>query len=87
MRRAIGSMPLPTVGKIVGDNLLEIELNDQERRAVGRLLAERKARLVEITEDTTEPDSARRTGLIELLTIVSVINKLRLRRDIGNRRR
>jgi hypothetical protein len=44
---------------------LEIEINDQERRAVGGLLTERKARLIEITEDTTEPDPARRAGLIE----------------------
>ena len=40
--------------------LLEVELNDQERRAVGRLLTERKALLIETTEDTTQPDSARR---------------------------
>jgi hypothetical protein len=56
---------------------LKIELNDQERRAVGRLLTERKALLIEITEDTTRPDSARRAGLFELLTIASVIGKLR----------
>jgi hypothetical protein len=56
---------------------LEIELYNQERRAVGRLLTERKAFLIETTEDTTQPDLARRTGLIELLTIVSVIRKLR----------
>ena len=69
----------PTVGTIAAgrDNPLEIELNDQERRAVGRLLTERKARLIEITEDTTQPDPARRAGLIELLTIASVIGKLR----------
>jgi hypothetical protein len=56
---------------------LKIELNDQERRTVGRLLTERKALLIEITEDTTQPDSARRAGLIELLTIASLIGKLR----------
>jgi hypothetical protein len=41
----------PSVGNIAsgrGDTL-KIELNDQERRAVGRLLTERKARLIEIT--------------------------------------
>ena len=58
---------------------MEIELNNQERRAVGRLLTERKAFLIEVTGDTTQPDLARRAGLIELLTIVSVIRKLRLR--------
>ena len=57
---------------------MEIDLNNQETRAVGRLLTERKARLIEITEDTTEPDPARRTGLIELLVIVSILRKLRL---------
>jgi hypothetical protein len=59
------------------DKLLEVKLNDQERRVVCRLLAERKVRLVEMTEDTTEPDLVRRTGLIELLTIDSAIVKLR----------
>jgi hypothetical protein len=58
---------------------MEIDLNDQERRAVDGLLTERKARLIEITEDTTQPDRARRAGLIELLTIASVIRKLSLR--------
>ena len=56
---------------------MEIQLNDQERRTVGKLLMERRARLVEMTEDTTEPDLARRAGLIELLTINSAIRKLR----------
>jgi hypothetical protein len=72
-------MPLPTVSKIVGDNLLEIEINDQERRAVGRLLAERKTLLIETTEDTTQPDTARRAGSIELSVIESILGKLRFR--------
>jgi hypothetical protein len=55
---------------------LEVELNDEERRAVGRLLTERKARLIEITEDTTQTDRARRTGLVGLLTIGLIIGKL-----------
>jgi hypothetical protein len=58
---------------------LEIELNDQERRAVGRLLTERKARLIEITEDTTQPDPARRSASIGLLAIESILGKLCLR--------
>jgi len=57
---------------------LEIEFNDQERRAVGRLLTERKALLIEITEDTTQPDPARRAGLMELSAILSILGKLRL---------
>jgi hypothetical protein len=67
------------VGKIAGDNLLEIELNDQERRAVGRVLAERRALLIETTEDTTQPDSARHAGSIELSVIESILAKLCLR--------
>ena len=46
---------------------MEIVLNNRERRAVGRLLTERKALLIETTEDTTQPDPARRTALTELL--------------------
>jgi hypothetical protein len=58
---------------------LEIELDDQERRAVGRLLSERKALLIETTEDTTQPDAARRAGLVELSVLESILGKLRLR--------
>jgi hypothetical protein len=50
----------PTTSLWPGDKLLEVKLNDQERRAVGRLLMERKALLIETTEDTTQPDRARR---------------------------
>ena len=60
-------------------HLLKIELNDQERRVAGRLLTERKALLIETTEDTTQPDSARRAGSIELSVIESILGKLRLR--------
>jgi hypothetical protein len=62
---------------------LKIELNDQEKRAVGRLLMERKALLIETTEDTTQPDAERRAGLIELLVIASTLRKLRLRDVTG----
>jgi hypothetical protein len=70
----------PTVGDFaVGRRQpLEIEFNDQERRAVSELLTERKARLIEIMEDTTQPDAERRAGLIELLVIASTLRKLRL---------
>ena len=46
---------------------------------MGRLLAERKALLIETTEDTTQPDSARRSGSIEMLLIDSIRGKLCLR--------
>jgi hypothetical protein len=62
-----------------GDKLLEVKLNNQERRVVGRLLAEREALLIETTEDTTQPDAARRAGSIELSVIESILGKLRLR--------
>jgi hypothetical protein len=46
---------------------------------VGRLLSERKALLIETTEDTTQPDAARRAGLVELSVIGSILGKLCLR--------
>jgi hypothetical protein len=46
---------------------------------VGRLLAERKALLIETTEDTTQPDSARRAGSVELSVVESILGKLCLR--------
>ena len=55
---------------------MKIELDNQERRAVGRLLLERKALLIEITEDTTQPDAARRAGSIEFSAIESILGKL-----------
>jgi hypothetical protein len=58
---------------------LEVKLNDQERRAVGRLLTERKGLLIETTEDTTQPDADRRVGSIELSVIESILGKLRCR--------
>ena len=58
---------------------MEVKLNNQERRVVGRLLSERKALLIETTEDMTQPDPARRAGLIELSVIESILGKLRLR--------
>ena len=54
---------------------MEVKLNDQERRVVGRVLTERKALLIETTEDTTRPDPARRAGVIELSTIESILGK------------
>ena len=40
---------------------------------------ERKALLIETTEDTTRPDHARRAGLMELSVIASILGKLCLR--------
>jgi hypothetical protein len=58
---------------------LQVALNDHERRAVFRLLTEREALLIEITEDTTQPEPARRAGLIELSVLEAILGKLCLR--------
>ena len=54
---------------------MEVTLNDQERRVVGRVLTERKALLIETIEDTTQPDAARRAGSIELSIIEPILRK------------
>ena len=56
---------------------MKLELDDHERRAVGRSLAGRKARLIEIAGDTTQPRAAKKSGLFELEAIASVLRKLR----------
>jgi hypothetical protein len=56
---------------------LNVELNDQERRAVARLLAERKTRLIERAGDTTQTPAARQSALLERAAISSVLRKLR----------
>jgi hypothetical protein len=66
------------------DRNLKLELNDQERRAVGRSLAERKARLIESVGDTTRPPAARRAGLLELAAIASLVRKLGSRKSAEN---
>jgi hypothetical protein len=60
------------------DGILQLELNDQERRAVSKSLAERKARLTETVGDTTQLPAARRSASLELTAIASVLRKLRL---------
>jgi hypothetical protein len=59
------------------DSGLKIELNDQERRALGKALVERKALLIEHAGDTTQPRATQRAGLLELSAIASVLRKLR----------
>jgi hypothetical protein len=56
---------------------MKLELNEQERRAVGRSLVDRKALLIENAGDTTKPRAVRRSGLLELKAIASVVRKLR----------
>jgi hypothetical protein len=62
-----------------GTGGLKIELNDQERRALGKALVERKARLIERAGDTTLRHATQRAGLVELAAITSVLRKLRAR--------
>jgi hypothetical protein len=56
---------------------MKLELDEQERRAVSRSLVESKSLLIENTKDTTKPQTVRRSGLLELDAIVSVLRKLR----------
>jgi hypothetical protein len=56
---------------------LKLELDSQERRAVGKSLVERRGRLIENAEDTTKPLAAKRSALLELAAIKSVLRKLR----------
>jgi hypothetical protein len=63
---------------------VKLELNKQERRAVIKLLAERKARLIENVGDTTKPPAARRAGLLELTAVASLIRKLGSRKSAEN---
>jgi hypothetical protein len=55
----------------------EDKLEDQERRALGRALVERRARLIESTGDSTQTRARQRAGLLELSAIASVLRKLR----------
>lgn len=56
---------------------MKLELDEQERRAVGRSLLDRKALLIENAEDTTKPRAVRRSGSLELKVIASVLRRLR----------
>jgi hypothetical protein len=64
-------------GDAPGDNGLKIELNDQERRALGKALVERKALLIEHAGDTTQPRATQLAKLLEVSAIASVLRKLR----------
>jgi hypothetical protein len=56
---------------------LKLELDDQERRAVGKSLVQRKGRLIENAGDTTLHRVAKRSALRELAANNSVLRKLR----------
>lgn len=57
---------------------MDIELSDEERRVLSRLLAKRKALLIEIKEDTAQPNRARRGAITDLRSIASIGAKLGL---------
>jgi hypothetical protein len=56
---------------------LKLEIDDRERRAIERSLAEHRSRLIENVEDTTLTPARRRASLRELSVIASVLRKLR----------
>jgi hypothetical protein len=58
---------------------LELEIDDLERRAIEKSLAERRSLLIERAEDTTLTPARRRAGIRELSAIASAMRKLRLR--------
>ena len=62
---------------------MELEIDDHERRAIERSLAERRSRLIEKTEDTTLTLARRQAALSELSGIASVMRKLRRRIRCG----
>jgi hypothetical protein len=56
---------------------LKLEIDDPERRAIERSLADRRSHLIENAGDTTLTPARRRAGLRELSVIASVRRKLR----------
>ena len=71
----------PALGR--GSGTSELEINDLERRAIERSLAERRSRLIEKTEDTTLTTAPRRAALRELSAIAAALRKLRRRIRCG----
>ena len=56
---------------------LKLEIDDLERRAIERSLAERRSRLIEKAGDTTLSPARRQTSYRELSAIASALRKLR----------
>jgi hypothetical protein len=67
------------------DKSLKLELDSQERRAVGKSLVERRKCLIENAEDTTRPRAAKRSALLELAAIKSVLRILRSNERRGSK--
>ena len=56
---------------------MKLEIDDREREAIERSLAELRSRLIEKAEDTTLAPAQRRAGLRELSATASALRKLR----------
>jgi hypothetical protein len=56
---------------------LKLEIDDRERRAIERSLAERRSHLIEKAEDTTLTPARRQASYRELSAIASALRKLR----------
>jgi hypothetical protein len=56
---------------------LKLEIDDLERRAIERSLAERRSRLIEMAGDTTLTPARRQASYRELSAIASALRKLR----------
>jgi hypothetical protein len=59
-----------------GPGTLELEIDDLERRAIEKSLAERRLHLIEKAEDTTLTLARRQAGFRELSAITSALRKL-----------
>ena len=67
--------PGPSITPRVGN--LKLEIDDLERRAIERSLAERRSRLIEKAGDTTLTPARRKASYRELSAIASALRKLR----------
>ena len=64
---------------------MKLEIDDLERRAIERSLAERRSRLIEKTEDTTLTPARRQAVSRELSAIASARRKLNGKRPSPER--
>ena len=74
-RYRLPDFPRPSITPRVGN--LKLEIDDLERRAIERSLAERRSRLIEMAGDTTLTPARRQASYRELSAIASALRKLR----------
>ena len=65
---------------------MKLEIDDRERRAIERSLAERRSRLIEKAGDTTLTPARRQASYRELSAIASALRKLRRQIRSGSAR-